>query len=228
MLSRAKDFLLELVFPVRCVGCRTEGEWFCGVCAKKVRLNEKQFCPLCWQENFGGRLCENCEASLAGLRVAASYERNPELAEAVKTLKYKFSEPLARNLGELLARAVAQKSYASERVVSFIPLHKKRQRWRGFNQAELLARFVAANLGLPLAELLVRTKNTSQQAKLSREERLQNLRDAFALRPDSAVAGKTVILVDDIASTGSTLLEAAKILRSGGAREVWGLVLARG
>ena len=123
MLSKLKDAFLEIIFPVHCVGCGEEGEWFCESCASKIKLNQKQFCPVCWQENFGGRVCDCCEASLDGLRVAASYEKNPELAKAVKTLKYKFSKNLVDNLGEIISRTVAQKNYSIERVVSFIPLY---------------------------------------------------------------------------------------------------------
>lgn len=230
MISRIKNILLDLIFPIRCVGCRQEGEWFCSSCATKVILNEKQFCPVCWQTSFGGKVCENCKnkTPLAGLRVAASYAENPDLAAAVKTLKYKFSQPLARNLASILTRAIKQKDYVEERIITAIPLHPKRLRYRGFNQAELLAREVAQNLQLPYADLLIRNRNTLQQAKLSREKRLQNLRDAFSLASPINLQNKTVILVDDVASTATTITEAAKVLRAAGAKEVWGLVIARG
>ncbi len=195
---------------------------------RKIQLNQKQFCPICWRENFGGKVCDRCESPLAGIRVAASYEKNPELARAVKTLKYKFSENLAANLAAILTQSVSQKNYTSERIISFVPLHKKRLKWRGFNQAELLAEKVSANLGLPLENLLVRTKNTSPQAKLNRAERLQNLKNAFEVSPEFSAKNKTVILVDDVSSTGSTLIECAKVLKKAGVGEVWGLVLARG
>ncbi|MFH0834532.1 MAG: ComF family protein [Patescibacteria group bacterium] len=228
MLGKLKNSLLEIIFPVRCTGCGAEGEWFCESCTQKIVPNAKQFCPVCWRENFGGKVCVRCSSSLDGLRVAASYQKNPELARAIATLKYKFSENLAQNLGAILARSVVQKNYFGERVIVPIPLHKKRLRWRGFNQAELLARSAAQKLDLPLQDLLLRTKNTAQQAKLSRAERLRNLENAFVLKSDFSVRDKTILLVDDVASTATTLLEAAKVLKKAGAREVWGLVLARG
>ncbi|MDD3066699.1 MAG: ComF family protein [Candidatus Gracilibacteria bacterium] len=230
IFARCCDFVIDLIFPIHCVSCRREGEWFCSGCATKVTLNQKQFCPVCWQPSSGGKTCETCRgiSPLAGLRVAASYAENPTLAAAVKTLKYKFSQPLARNLAEILTRAITQKNYAEERIITAIPLHTKRLRYRGFNQAELLAREVASNLQLPYENLLIRSRNTLQQAKLSREKRLQNLRDAFSLASPISLQNKTVILVDDIASTATTLSEAAKVLRAAGAKEVWGLVIARG
>jgi ComF family protein len=230
VLTKIKNTLLDLIFPIRCVGCQSEGEWFCSSCAAKVTFNEKQFCPVCWQESFGGKVCENCKSktALTGLRVAASYEKNPELATAVKTLKYKFSQPLAQNLAGILSRAITQKDYAEQRIITPIPLHAKRLRYRGFNQAELLAREVAQNLQLPFQNLLIRQRNTMQQAKLSREKRLQNLRDAFIVDSTLDLKNTTVILIDDVASTATTLSEAAKVLRTAGAGEVWGLVIARG
>ena len=225
MFFAIKKFILDLVFPVCCTGCGQEGEWFCKNCAGAIRLNEVQFCPVCWRESPEGKVCENCDSPLTGLRAAASYKKNPELAKAVKTFKYKFSENLARNLGGLL---IHDFFLDLDAVIVPIPLHKKRLRWRGFNQAELLAREVGKNLDLPVTSLLKRVKNTSQQAKLSRQERLQNLTQAFEFDSDIDLAGKTVILVDDIASTGTTLIEAAKVLRAAGAAQVWGLVLARG
>jgi ComF family protein len=228
VLAKIKNAILEIIFPIRCVGCRAEGEWFCENCAAKIVANEKQFCPICWSENAGGRRCENCRSALDGLRVAASYRENPELARAITTLKYKFSESLAKNLGAILANSISQKNYFAERVVVPVPLHRKRLRWRGFNQSELLAKFAAAKLNLSLADALIRTKNTAQQAKLSRVERIENLADAFEIAPNFDAKNKTILLVDDVASTATTLVECAKILKKNGAREVWGLVLARG
>lgn len=230
MLKKIKNFFSNLIFPIRCVACQTEGEWFCTECLKKIQLNAKQFCPHCGCISSGGAVCYDCAESsaLSGLRVAAGYEKNPELAQAIKILKYHFSEPLAENLGKLLVKVIQIKNYSNERIVVPVPLHKKRERYRGFNQAELLAELVAEELKLPLEKALCRIRNTPQQAKLKRRERLVNLQNAFELTPQACVTGKTVLLIDDVASTGATLEECAKTLRLGGAKEVWGLVLARG
>ena len=202
----------------------------CAECAGKIQLRETQFCPVCWHESAFGKTCAACHSrsTLAGLRVAASYEQNPILARVIEQLKYKFSEPLADTLAESLAHVIREVNYDRERIVTFVPLHAQRERWRGFNQAELLARAVAKQLNLPLAPLLTRTRNTLQQAKLKRAERLTNLTDAFTLASDSSLAEKTIILVDDVASTGATLIECAQVLRHARAAEVWGLVVARG
>ncbi len=230
MFTQLKNLFLDLLFPVRCVGCKRDGVWFCTECGEKVKLKTSQYCPSCWCNTTGGHNCENCDTSslLTGLRVAASYEANPELARAVKQLKYRFSEPLADALGEILARSVRQTNYTGERIITFVPLHLKRQRWRGFNQAELLARAVGHKLKLPVEDLLTRVRNTPPQAKLDRTTRLTNLKDAFAVQSNLKLQGKTILLVDDVASTGASLAECARVLRAAGAKSVWGLVLARG
>jgi ComF family protein len=101
-------------------------------------------------------------------------------------------------------------------------------KWRGFNQAELLARFTAKQLNYPVLPLLKRLRHTTPQALLKETARRANLKDAFVLAESSSPLPETVILVDDVASTGSTLEECAQVLKKSGVKNVWGLVVARG
>jgi ComF family protein len=227
MLSHLKNFFLDFLFPIHCISCKQEGQWFCQNCAAKINLNSIQVCPVCRKKSKNGLTCANCQFNfpLTGLQIAASYQKNPELARAIKILKYKFSEPLAQNLGKILTNAGSQ---ISQCIITPVPLHSKRQRWRGFNQAENLAKVVAKNLNLPIENLLTRQRNTPPQAKLNKTEREKNLTGAFAINMKKSLQGKKIILIDDVVSTGSTILECAKVLKIAGASEVWGLVLARG
>ena len=109
-----------------------------------------------------------------------------------------------------------------------VPLHPKRKKERGYNQAHCLAEGVATVLSLPIEELLQRKFYTLPQAQLSREDRLKNLLNSFSLSQNSNTLNKKIILVDDVCSTGATLNECAKVLKSTDAKTVWGLVLARG
>lgn len=114
-----------------------------------------------------------------------------------------------------------------------VPLHRQKRRERGFNQSELLASAVSQKLSLPLLppDTLERVKNTPPQAHVrGREERQKNVASAFAvpITNTRVVAGKTILLVDDIATTGSTLNDAARALKEAGAAHVWGLVVAKG
>jgi predicted amidophosphoribosyltransferase len=127
-----------------------------------------------------------------------------------------------------------------------IPLAKSRQRWRGFNQAEVLCKSLSSELGLPLAHTLKRKKSTKTQKDLKRNERITNVQDAFAVSPPARggvpratveggggsednilIKNNNFLLVDDVTTTGSTLLEAAKVLKRNGAAKVWCLTVAR-
>lgn len=117
-----------------------------------------------------------------------------------------------------------------DRVVIPVPLHLKRFRWRGFNQSELLAENIASHFNFPLKKsALLRIKNNIPQADIKeRRERLENIRGAFSCVDSEIVKGKRVILIDDVCTTSGTMSECAKILKFSGAKEVWGVVAARG
>lgn len=111
-----------------------------------------------------------------------------------------------------------------------IPLYHARERKRGYNHAHILAQELSRKLNLPIIKVLKRIRNTKTQVDLGKEERKKNLKDAFEIDSKlvSQIKGKQIFLVDDIFTTGSTLLETAKVLKKNGAESVWGLTLARG
>ena len=112
-------------------------------------------------------------------------------------------------------------------LITSVPLSKKRRRVRGFNQAELLAGDIATRLALPYEPTLVRLKDTDPQTKtVSRENRRTNMEGAFA-HTDTDIAGKNILLIDDIYTTGATMRECATVLRQAGARQIWGLTFAK-
>jgi ComF family protein len=172
--------------------------------------------------------------ALDGLFVA-SYYQNSILPHAIHTLKYRFIPDLALPLGTFLTETLEKSALPLPDALIPVPLHRRRLRFRGFNQSALLAEVVsqtlAPGLEIPLlATTLLRTRFTKPQMKTdSREERLTNLKNAFALAPGTevAIAGKTLWLIDDVATTGTTLTECATVLKQHGARFVFGIVLAR-
>ncbi|MBA4319189.1 MAG: hypothetical protein C0412_12380 [Flavobacterium sp.] len=153
----------------------------------------------------------------------------------VHLYKYRFAEDLHVPLGKLLIKAILQAEIPIPDYIIPIPLHPRRLRWRGFNQAQLLAEYLGANLtpGLPipfLNNLLLRQKYTHPQMEIKNySQRQKNMANAFALNKEneSLITGKNVLLVDDIATTGSTLFECARILKMAGAQSVFGVVIAR-
>ncbi len=126
-------------------------------------------------------------------------------------LKYNDAPQLAEYIAEKMCHCYVQ-SQLSVDIVTFAPVHKNRLKQRGFDQSELIATHLGAFLGLPVASLLVRTKDTKPQFNLGREDRLQNMEDAFSLRNDMDITGKTILLIDDIYTTGATLQACAKCL----------------
>ena len=236
MLMRIWHLLLDLIFPIRCVGCGVAGLFLCDDCLPKIHMLREQHCPVCWRPNIGGQVCLRCRTTspLSGLIVAGGYHKNAILERAIKQIKYRFSAPLAARLAEILAttalRNVVLQQYSGPAhfMCTFVPMHPRREGLRGFNQAKLLAEATTHQLNLPLYDLLMRTRVTKQQAGLHRAERLQNLVKAFAVRPGVDVVGQRIIIIDDVATTGATLHECAKVLKKAGAEQVWGLVLARG
>lgn len=144
-------------------------------------------------------------------------------------LKYYQVRSAADVLGNWLANVAASFCGDVDLLVVPVPLHRWRLWNRGFNQSELLAKVVAERLNRPLIRALVRQKPTKPQFGLNKADRQKNMQGVFDIstRYQPLVAGKTVLLVDDIVTTGATLNECAKILKQNGVREVWGLVLAK-
>jgi ComF family protein len=148
------------------------------------------------------------------------------IREGVHLLKYQGVRAAAPELARLLAQYLAAHPMPAD-LISPVPLHPRRLRARGYNQSTLLARELAKLSGLPLHErMLARTRDTPPQVEApSREERRANVDGGFEATADAA--GRAVVLVDDVATTGSTLSACAAALKAAGAASVWGLVLAR-
>jgi ComF family protein len=237
--KKAGVFTLDLLFPLRCLGCRRTGAWICTTCFDHIPRRLEQRCPTCLRRiTPAGQLCFQCRdttsSALDGLFVA-SYYQNSLLPHAIHTFKYRFIPDLALPLGTLLAKTLEHSTVLLPDAIIPVPLHRRRLRFRGFNQSELLARTLAQTLTPELEypvliDVLLRTRHTKPQMKTStRAERLTNLKDAFALGEDkqTTIAGKSLWLIDDVATTGTTLTECATILKRHGATSVFGIVLAR-
>jgi len=175
-------------------------------------------------------LCEDCLRKRPFYHVAgAPYLYEGKVMEAVHRFKYSSKTYLGATLGSLLARfAEGWLPVSEDPLIMPVPLHPRKLRERGFNQSQLLARHVASEMGFELDFLsLRRIRYTLPQAGLKGPERRKNVRRAFELVHPKAPRGRTLVLVDDVATTGSTLNECARVLTRAGARRVICLVLAR-
>ena len=165
--------------------------------------------------------------SLGFDRARSFAEYKSALIRAIILLKFEQIEPLGRWFADRL-RLIARQGQMDADVVVPVPLHLQRERERGYNQADLIARPLAKQLGLPYrAVLLVRIRPCPNKHILSLEERWESVRGAFATRPGSQVDNLRVLLVDDVMTTGATLDACAKALRAAGAKSVIGLTVAR-
>lgn len=236
-LTRAsKSFysvVVDLVFPSSCVGCDNFGPLLCQNCLRQIGEPENT-CVFCSDKTLYGKTCYQCQttSSLAGVISVGKYQ-NIILRNAVHALKFSGVKEISALLGDMLAKKISQtlSSSLSEFTLVPLPLHSIRKRERGFNQAELLAQKIAKKLSLPCQEILVRTRVTKPQAKIDHKTenlRKENIAKAFAINPVITNIPEKIILVDDVATSGATLEEAAKTLRNAGSKEIWGAVICRG
>ena len=218
---------LDLILPPRCAACAIpllSHEPFCELCWQSVVPLEGG-CPRCGIPDHTG-LCERCrQAPPPFISARSPLLYGGQLAVAIRLLKYSGRSYLARPLASLLGPALDLSG--PRPVVVPVPLHPRRLRRRGYNQAAVLALELARTTGLQVRhEGLVRRRDTHSQVRLSRQARLQNLRGAFLARP-AAVRGARVLLLDDVMTTGATATACAEALCDAGARQVRVLTLAR-
>ena len=216
---------LDFIFPISCLGCGAEGAYLCPDCREGLPALRQPYCAHCAQPQ-SGTPCRWCHAAPLALDgIVAPFLMEGAVREAVLQLKYHQVRGLAPTMGGLLEQAWRAKGLSADLVLP-VPLHPRRLRQRGYNQSALLAKALSRGLGVPCDDAaLMRTRDTGPQVGLSREKRVLNVQDCF--RSSDAVAGRAVVLVDDVATTGSTLSACAEALRKAGAESVRGLVLAR-
>lgn len=195
----------DLIYPKKCLGCKKTGKYFCEDCLKTIRLND--------------------QAALDGTSL---FQYSGIIKTAIQTLKYQFLRNIETELEELMDRGLVEEELKEflklKPLVQPMPLFWRRQNWRGFNQAEIIAKIIAKKFNLELIDCLERVKQTKPQADLKRKERLANVKDIFKVKLKPAGA---VLVVDDVWTTGATMSEAMKTLRQAGVKQVWGLTLAR-
>lgn len=222
------DFL-DFIFPKTCVSCGKFGSYICKKCFTKIELVENPICPECQRQAIGGKTHPGCQGKygLDGLAVACRY-RGPVRA-AIQKVKYRFAWDIHKILVDLIADSIWRFSVPKNAVLTSVPLFGRRKSWRGFNQAELLAYDLAKRFGEKYrGDLLMRTADTKTQVGLSREERKSNIKGAFSIIQNPKVKGQNFIIVDDVFTTGATAKEACRVLKRGGANEVWAVTVALG
>lgn len=204
--------LLFLLFPARCLGC-----------GQVVRPTEF-FCPSCGESLPGtARRCFSLPGSDKKLAVLAPMPYRDGCRETLHRYKFQGERGLSGQLGRLMA-ATALEFPVGFHGAAYVPLSRAGRRGRGYDQSRLLAKSLARALGVPLLDVLEKARETKVQHSLGRAARLENVRGAY--RAEGGAAGKTLLLVDDIVTTGATLCQCACALYQAGAKEVYGLCAA--
>jgi len=226
-LRQVKTAFLDLLLPLRCLGCGREGDLICPSCRQSLPRIRLPLCQRCGATVREGNLCLACinhPLTIDGIRSALLFQGT--VRQAVLQLKYKHLKALAAPLSQLLAEYLGSHPLKGETIIP-VPLYPKRLRQRGYNQASLLAQELGKLVGLPVEDdTLIRVKDALPQARTrSAIERRLNVRDAFAChRP---LEGKQILIIDDVCTTGATLDACAIALKAAGAGSVWGLTVAR-
>ncbi len=200
---------LNLVFPPRCIGCGKVDTVICAACLNVLASTQ----PPAFVQPL---------APLTAITSTAVHKG--VIREAVQALKYDNTRLIAVPLGKRLTEQVRAQGWQFDMIIP-VPLHTHRLKERGYNQSELLAACVADEIMIPLVTVAVeRTRLTRSQVGLSGIERRRNLVDAFVAYPDH-VAGKSIVLIDDVYTTGATLAACAQVLFDAGAVAVYGLTV---
>ncbi|MCD6284120.1 ComF family protein [bacterium] len=213
-------FFIDLLFPITCIGCGKEGSFICEKCKNEI-FNLKQE-----KTRYIDKL------------ISISSYNNPIIKKAIHTFKYKLAKEISTPLGEIMAERLKHfipKELINRLILVPVPLNKRRLKYRGFNQSEILAKEISKHTKIPaISNILIRKINTIPQVKLKNpKERKSNIKGAFGINQNLPYSNfsfqkKIIILVDDVATTCATLNECAKTLKKLKPHQIWAIVIARG
>lgn len=234
-MNKIGNLIIDILYPKFCINCKKEGFYLCDDCLSLIEIMDRAYCPFCFPAKSSTGTCLNCKKNhyLDGLYFACSYE-NKTIKKLIHEFKY---EPFVKDYSELFAfllishLANLKKTFSDfkEFVVIPVPIYIKKKKARGYNQAEEIAKQFAKYLKLEvLTDILIKTKNTVSQTELTKEQRKENIKNAFLIKESQEIKNKNILLIDDVFTSGATLDECSKTLKEAGVKEVWGMAIARG
>lgn len=252
LLTKLQNLITDFLFPLECLACGQAGFLLCPACFQQLKFRQQQICLFCEKTRPAGLSCLDCRSNyyLDGVFIAGDYE-DPILANLIKKFKFYGIKGLSEVLGNFIIAALNDyeaswpefleemfpqvKRYSainnfinSKTLLIPIPISRRRRAQRGYNQSELLAQVLLRKIPhSAYSESLKKIRHTRAQSSLKADERFNNLTNSFSWQGES-LAGTKILLIDDIATTGAALAEAAKTLKAAGAEKIWGLVLAKG
>ena len=233
--SNLIHYCMEIFFPIACLNCGKQENYLCVVCISDIPTTP----PACFgcgklspprKRTHPGRTCTQCQKKTNIYAYYSPYVfTSKPIRQAIAALKYRRMRPVADLLGTLISRYLIAHGvrFPQNSVLIPIPLHPKRHRSRGFNQSEQIAKILSKNKKIPLEiRILQKKHHTVPQVGLAAIERRQNIINTFIILASTNIQGKTVILVDDVKTTGATMEEAARVLKNAGARRIYAVTAA--
>lgn len=228
--------LVDLLFPKFCLGCNLPGIYICPHCLKQLKYYDKSDCFFCKKNSINNLTHAFCLKKFNIDGVYPIFYYNSLMRKIIKNIKYRLAfdiwKELSRNIDLKIIERLAFYGMISGKIyLQPIPLSSGRIKSRGFNQALLIAKYLNQVMKIPISDFLIRDKDTQSQAELkTKKARYNNLRGAFRIKLENNlnINHSRIILVDDIVTSGSTIKEAAKILKKAGAKKVYVLALAKG
>jgi len=229
---------VDFLFPKRCINCGEFEDFLCSECKSLIKIVGFQMCPNCKRKSFCGKFCRGCAESFYfdQLILCFIYDRNTVLRKLVVNFKYKFLRDINKFFVSILVSQflkffrLSEDSFSKENVIVVpVPMSKQKLKVRGENHAKILAQNFAKKLNLKFCDALWRN-HREDQVKLKRHDRLVNLQNSIFVKDEYAkfLAGKNIVLIDDIVTTCSTANECSKALKNSNVRLVCVLALARG
>lgn len=233
LFTRAKTIALDILFPPLCLGCKKtlsdNSLLLCANCLSKIHLENAFFCSECGNRFYEMKKVCHKEATL--ICGAAERYGNEPATELVKLLKYSGIQSAAEILGDIVFRYVASlKILLEDFIVIPMPLPKRRLRARGFNQAELIARQFLARAGYSEnlhTDMVGRIFTKPQTEMKNYKAREKNIAGCFTIKNSDLIRGKSIIVIDDVYTSGATMHELARTLKAAGAKKILGLTVLR-
>jgi len=228
-IGKAWNKILDAIFPPKCVNCQcsinNQKEFLCPQCFDLIKLNSSLYCPVCMSRL--GERSNTCHRSPYILAPSTFFM--PPIPALIHHFKYSLLEDINTLLSAFLIAYLKKIDIPLEKYeITFIPLHRSKERSRGFNQSRLLANSIASYFSIQTKDCFVRIQNTpSQTTQEGFFKRFINVKECFKVISPDSIKGKNFIIVDDVSTSGATLVSASLELKKCGAKKIIGLVVAK-
>ena len=226
--------LKDLFFPKLCLGCGALGSYICLICEQKLKMLKIDTCIYCKRKSYMGLTHPDCKRKNGVDGVIGFYLYNSFMKKIIKNIKYRLATDVFKELCSIIQpklqkKLMFYKQICKNGLLQPTPLHSTKLKLRGFNQAALIAQFFNTVLQMPIIDYFERVKSTKSQAELKNiKSRYLNVRGAFKFKKNMELSRKPVIVVDDVITSGYTVMELSRTIKRQGVEKVFVVALAKG